>query len=579
MKLPGTDFAFSPLLAVLLGLAFTCIIIYSLYLAALPKPIPGIPYNQESAKRLFGDIPLLAEVRYRRQWAWAQPREHGAPVSQIFLFPFRTPTVVVSDYREVVDIISRRSKEFDRGTRTKECIGFVAPTFHFTMETSDPRFKFHKKLIRDLMTPKFLNNVSAPRIYDKALALVALWNLKASKACGRPFSATEDLFAATLDMICVAAFGMENAKSALRQETAHVQSTEPIFPTTEDGPVEFPRAPTIPELDALFDGPKMVSIAQGSPFPYFSQFLALMTPSHARAHWNRKTLIMGQIDKSLQRLIQSGADGCESALDQLLWREMNAAKEADRLPDYYSPAIRDEILGYLVAGHDTSAATLAWWAKYMTAHQSIQARLRDALRQAHFEAYRDSRLPTMKEICDTPVPYLDAVIEETLRHAAVASLIVRTSTCDTQILGYRIPKGTDILLPLVGPSITEPAVPVRESARSPESQEARDQIPYWGEDVSEFKPERWLKRAAKNAAGGDEGDEVFDQYAGPTLAFSAGPRQCFGRRLAYMKLRTVMTLLMWNFELQPLDEALNTPDIIEILVNLPEDCYVKLAKA
>ncbi|KAH0492809.1 hypothetical protein TgHK011_007740 [Trichoderma gracile] len=576
MKLPGLDFDVSPLLALGLGLGITVYIAYSLYQAALPKPIPGIPYNKESAKTIWGDIPLLAEARYRRRWAWAQPREHGAPLSQIFIFPFRTPTVVVSDYREVVDILARRSKEFDRGTRTKECIGFVAPAFHFTMETSDPRFKSNKKLIRDLMTPKFLNNVSAPRIYDKALALVTLWKLKSSKAHGRPFFATEDLYSATLDMICVAAFGMENAKSALQQAIAHVQSTNPTIPEHEDAPADFPIAPTIPELDALFDGPKMVSIAQSSPFPGISQFLALLTPEHARAHWNRKTLIMGQIDKSLQRLIQSGSDGCESALDQLLLQEMNAAKKADRLPDYYSPAIRDEILGYLVAGHDTSAATLSWWVKFMAAYQPVQARLRDALRQTHFEAYRDSRLPTMKEICDSPVPYLDAVIEETLRYSAVAALIVRTSTCDTQILGYHIPKGTDVLLALAGPSVTEPALPVRESARSPESQECKDQVPYWGDDVTEYKPERWLKQV-KNAEGGDE--EVFDPYAGPTLAFSAGPRQCFGKRLAYMKLRTVMTLLMWNFEFQPLHEELNTPDLIEILVNLPEDCYVKLAKA
>lgn len=182
----------------------------------------------------------------------------------------------------------------------------------------------------------------------------------------------------------------------------------------------------------------------------------------------------------------------------------------------------------------------------------------------------------MKEICDSPVPYLDAVIEETLRYSAVAALIVRTSACDTQILGYHIPKGTDVLLALAGPSITEPALPVREAARSPESQESKDQVPYWGDDVSEYKPERWLKQV-KNAEGEDE--EVFDPYAGPTLAFSAGPRQCFGKRLAYMKLRTVMTLLMWNFEFQPLHEELNTPELIEILVNLPEDCYVKLAKA
>jgi cytochrome P450 len=182
----------------------------------------------------------------------------------------------------------------------------------------------------------------------------------------------------------------------------------------------------------------------------------------------------------------------------------------------------------------------------------------------------------MEEICETSVPYLDAVMEETLRYASVATLIVRTSTCDTQILGYPIPKGTDVMLPLTGPSMTQPALPIRELSRSLESQQSKDQVPPWGEDVSQFKPERWLK-LVKNADGKEE--EIFDQNAGPNLAFSSGPRQCFGKRLAYMKLRTVMTLLIWNFEFQQLDQSLNGPDIIERLVNLPKNCYVKLAKA
>ncbi|KAL6897204.1 cytochrome P450 [Trichoderma evansii] len=519
--------------------------IYAVYQAALPRPLPEIPYNLESAQRFFGDAPLFKKAKYRRQWLWSQPREHGAPVSQVFLFPFRRPTVLVTDYRGVVDICSRRSREFDRGDRNKECIGVVAPNFHFTMQTADPQFQFHKKLIRDLMKPKFLKQASAPQIYEKALVLIALWKLKASKGHGRPFSVNNDLYSATLDMICAVAFGMEDTSPALQHEIAHVQAINPTFPNVEGKPAYFPPAPITPELEGLFNIPEMVSIAQASPFPSFSQTLALLNSKHARAHWNRKTLIMRQTDKSLQRLTLAGLPECKSALDQLLWREMNAAKENGRLPNYYSPAIRDELLGYLLGGHDSTAATLCWWVKYMSTYQSVQTRLRDALRHAHLDACQTSRLPTIEEICDTSVPYLDAVMEETLRYASIATLIVRRSTCDTQILGYQIPKGTDIMMSLTGPSITEPALPIREMSCSLESQETKDKVLPWGEDVSRFKPERWLK-VVKNADGKEK--EIFDSHAGPNLAFSAGIRQCFGKRLAYMKLRVVITLLIWSFE-------------------------------
>jgi hypothetical protein len=182
-----------------------------------------------------------------------------------------------------------------------------------------------------------------------------LWKLKVSKADGRPFSVGSDLYSATLDMICGIAFGMESGSSALQHETAHVQNINPKFPDIKGEPVYFPPAPIIPELEALFDIPEMVAIAQASPFPSFSQAIALLNPKHARAHWDRKTLLRRQVDislrrRSLQPLTSPSSecnspcsDECKSALDQLLWQEMKAAKKTGRAPDYHSPAIRDEV--------------------------------------------------------------------------------------------------------------------------------------------------------------------------------------------------------------------------------------------
>lgn len=211
----------------------------------------------------------------------------------------------------------------------------------------------------------------------------------------------------------------------------------------------------------------------------------------------------------------------------------------------------------------------------MTAHQDIQTRLRSYLRAAFTVAENEERWPTVGEISKASIPYLDAVIEETLRYAAVANIVIRRATCDTQVLGHWIPEGTDMVLPLTGPSINQPSLYVPESSRSEASQHAKDHIPAWGVDISEYKPERWLKRMK-----GDNGEEkeVFDPTAGPNLAFATGPRQCFGKRLAYIELRTLVTLLMWNFEFEAVDEALSGNEIIERLVNLPKDCYIQLKK-
>ncbi|KND86783.1 putative cytochrome P450 312a1 [Tolypocladium ophioglossoides CBS 100239] len=560
---------------------------YCLFASALPKPLPGIPYNMDSSKRLFGDLAEIRQAIYRRQWIWSQPREHGAPVSQAFLFPFRRPTVIISDYRTAVDICSRRTKEFDRGTRNRECVGITAPNFHFTMQSSDPRFRCHRELLRDLMTPWFLKEacqstamkaqlVAAPRVYDKAALLVDLWGLKLSKAQGRPFSATHDLYLATLDMISSVAFGMEASQAALTQEILHARFFSSDAYRAPNEPAAFPAAPANPEIEALLDIPEMVAIAQGSPFPALAQWLALLQPKHARAHWHRRSLLRRQTMRSLHRLALLGEKSVpESALDQLLLREKMAASRMGREPDFYSPAIRDEVLGYLLGGHDSTATVLAWWVKHMTRHQEVQLRLRQALLGAHFAACAEGRWPTMQEICSTSIPYLDAVLEESLRCASVATLIVRKATCNTHILGYPIPEGTDIIIPLTGPSMTEPALPIPESLRSEACRSAPDRVPAWGDDIGEYRPERWLKYE-RNAAGGEAA--VFDAQAGPTLAFSTGPRKCFGKKQGEMQLKMTATLLLWNYAFEPVGEPLDGWEITERLVNLPKNCYVKLRK-
>lgn len=39
-------------------------VLYIGYRAALPKPLPGIPYDHDAAKKLFGDVPeMMSYVR------------------------------------------------------------------------------------------------------------------------------------------------------------------------------------------------------------------------------------------------------------------------------------------------------------------------------------------------------------------------------------------------------------------------------------------------------------------------------------------------------------------------------------
>ena len=76
---------------------------FLLYRAALPKPIPGIPYAQYS-NRLFGDVPdaLKYHAKTSETVAFLASRceELKSPIVQVFMRPFSRPWVVLVDSRE-----------------------------------------------------------------------------------------------------------------------------------------------------------------------------------------------------------------------------------------------------------------------------------------------------------------------------------------------------------------------------------------------------------------------------------------------------------------------------------------------
>lgn len=138
-------------------------IIFLVYSWSLPKPLPGIAYDESAAKSIFGSIPdILAHVRETgrlRTWFSSHNRRHNAALTQVWMRPLAKPTLFLADFQESQDILLRRNKEFDRGQRSLDLFAGPVPNHHISMTTSDPRYKENKKLIKDLMAPLFLQKV------------------------------------------------------------------------------------------------------------------------------------------------------------------------------------------------------------------------------------------------------------------------------------------------------------------------------------------------------------------------------------------------------------------------------------
>jgi len=136
-----------------------------LWRAALPKPIPGIPYNRLSATRLRGDSPEWSkDKRGLRFWMRDQFGIHDSPIVQIFVAPFTKPWVIVADFREAQDTVMRRPRDIEKSNLSNEVFRGVAPASHVCMKSSDPLFKHNKELLKDLMTTSFLHEVR--RMHD-----------------------------------------------------------------------------------------------------------------------------------------------------------------------------------------------------------------------------------------------------------------------------------------------------------------------------------------------------------------------------------------------------------------------------
>lgn len=133
------------------------------------------------------------------------------------------------------------------------------------------------------------------------------------------------------------------------------------------------------------------------------------------------------------------------------------------------------------------------------------------------------RQPTCHEIINADLPYLEAVIEESLRCGGTAAAHPRLSMVDTELLGIHIPKGTDVFFMTNGPSFISPAVPIEEGLRSKTSQTAKDRIGSWDSShISQFDPQRWL-------IVGPDGKVDINLQAGPNMQFGGGPRGCYGK--------------------------------------------------
>ncbi|KAL9228973.1 hypothetical protein vseg_004495 [Gypsophila vaccaria] len=190
--------------------------------------------------------------------------------------------------------------------------------------------------------------------------------------------------------------------------------------------------------------------------------------------------------------------------------------------------LRDIILNFVIAGKDTTAATLSWFVYMLCKHPQVQEKVAEEVRNVTGIESVGSYAKFAASLTDESLErlqYLHAALTETLR--LYPAVPVDAKICfsdDTLPDGYSVKKGDMV-------------------AYQPYAMGRMRFI--WGDDAEDYRPERWLNE-----------DGIF-QPESPFrfTAFQAGPRICLGKEFAYRQMKIFSAVLLNSFVFKLGDEG------------------------
>lgn len=165
--------------------------------------------------------------------------------------------------------------------------------------------------------------------------------------------------------------------------------------------------------------------------------------------------------------------------------------------------LRDELVTLFLAGHETTALTLAYTLWLLAEHPEHQDRVR-----AELDTVLGDRDPVAADL--RALPLLHAVLDESMRLYPPAWAVGRETLDDVVLGGHRIPAGTQVTA----------------------SQWVVHRDPRFWVGPDRFRPDRWLNGETKDL---------------PRMAFfpfGGGPRVCVGNHFAKMEAALVLATLL-----------------------------------
>lgn len=228
---------------------------------------------------------------------------------------------------------------------------------------------------------------------------------------------------------------------------------------------------------------------------------SLPTPANRAAARAKRSL-----QELVDGLVQARSGGQQP--DDFLGRLMEAT-DPDTGKGMAPDVIRDEVMIFLLAGHESTGTALAFTLYLLGCHEMVQDRVREEVGNA-----LGDREPTAKDL--EALPYTGQVVSEALRLYPPVHTLPRRATADDTLRGHPIPEGRIVAVSIWG---------IHRNAKV-------------FEDPAEFRPERFEAAVVAER----------DRYA--YLPFGAGPRACIGAHFALAELVIAVATVLRVFRIR-----------------------------
>ncbi|XP_031251978.1 cytochrome P450 734A1 [Pistacia vera] len=238
-----------------------------------------------------------------------------------------------------------------------------------------------------------------------------------------------------------------------------------------------------------------------------------------------------EIKKSLMKLIGKRKENRmqvenekEKSSKDLLGLMIQASNSSPNITDY---DIVEECKSFFFAGKQTTSNLLTWTTVLLAMHPQWQVLAREEV--VRVCGARD--IPTKDDV--VKLKTLSMILNESLRLYPPIIATIRRAKADVELGGYKIPCGTELLIPIIAVH--------------------HDQA-IWGNDANEFNPARFsegVARAAKHPVG--------------FIPFGLGVRTCIGQNLAILQTKLALAIILQRFSFRLAPTYQHAPTVLMLL--------------